>query len=306
MSLPAKNIFLSIGESMLEFSRGENDAWRLGFAGDTLNTAWYFRMSAPAQTWDVAYFTRLGADPYSRRMAAFLAENGIATHWIEYDADRQPGLYLIDTDNGERSFTYWRGQSAARHLADDEQRLAAALASADATYFSGITLAILSAPARQTLLRNLEVVRAAGKLVAFDPNIRPRLWEDAAAMRETLMAAAAISSIVLPTFDDERACFGDASPSDTARRYAAAGIPEIVVKNGGGDIVALADGDLQTIAGLKKVTPVDTTGAGDSFNGAYLAARAGGANVETAIRQAHALASRVVLHRGALMPLPKS
>jgi len=114
MSLSAKKIFLSIGESMLEFSRRDDDAWRLGFAGDTLNTAWYFRMSAPGSAWDVAYFTRLGADPYSRRMAAFLAENGIATRWIDYDADRQPGLYLIDTENGERSFTYWRGQSAAR------------------------------------------------------------------------------------------------------------------------------------------------------------------------------------------------
>ena len=88
--------------------------------------------------------------------------------------------------------------------------------------------------------------------------------------------------IALPTFPDEQALFRDETPDETAERIEKSGVGEIVVKNGEEPATILHYGDRQ-IAG-ELVTPVDTTGAGDSFNGAYLAARLLGDTPADAVR----------------------
>lgn len=294
---------LSIGECMLEFTSGSDGVWHLGYAGDTFNTAWNFRLAMKDPDWEVAYFTRLGRDVHSDRMIAFMEGHGISTRWIERDETRQPGLYLVETKNGERSFTYWRDHSAARLLADDPDVLARACAAADAVYFSGITLAILSRSGRQTLLDALASAKAAGKPVAFDSNLRPRLWESADVMRDWVKRASAVSTIALPSFEDEQVHFGDADLDACTDRYLAAGVGEVVVKNGGAAMLIVEAGGSHHITDLEKVEPVDTTGAGDSFNGAYLAARFAGCAPVFAAHKAHAQACRTVLQRGALLPM---
>ncbi|OZA05616.1 MAG: 2-dehydro-3-deoxygluconokinase, partial [Rhodobacterales bacterium 17-64-5] len=146
---------LAIGECMVELApQPEGDLYRLGYAGDTLNTAWYLRRLLP-ETDRVDYLTAVGSDAISDRLVAFLAGSGIGTGHVLRRADRTVGLYLIQLSGAERSFAYWRGQSAARTLADDPAVLARALAGADLAYVSGITLAILDAAGRQTLLADL-------------------------------------------------------------------------------------------------------------------------------------------------------
>ena len=98
------------------------------------------------------------------------------------------------------------------------------------------------------------------------------------------------------------AVFADASLEACAGRYRAYGAGEVVVKNGGGPVCAFADGRMVAIDGLDRVEPLDSTGAGDAFNGAYLAARLSGDSAADAIRKAHVLAARVVRHPGALLP----
>lgn len=288
--------FVSIGECMLELSP-EGDLWRMNVAGDTFNTAWYARRLLPPD-WDVGYVTRLGQDAFSDRVAAFVLHSGLTPH-ITRHPTRGVGLYAIRLQQGERSFAYWRDTSAARTLADEAEPLASALPGAAAVHVSGITLAILPPAGRSRLIGALA---AAPGLTVLDPNLRLRLWDSPDTAREVLMRMAAAVRVVLPSFEDEAALFGDPSPEATANRYAAAGVAEIVVKNGGGEILARAGGQALRLS-LPQVAPVDTTGAGDSFNAGYLAARLQGADVETAIRKAHALAARVVQHAGALMPV---
>ncbi|MFN3938848.1 MAG: sugar kinase [Gemmobacter sp.] len=293
--------FLSIGEAMVELSQAEGDLWRLGFAGDTLNTAWYARACLPAD-WQVAYFTRIGTDRMSDRLERFIAGAGIDTRGIARDPARTVGLYAIDLTDGERSFTYWRGQSAARHLAEDVGALERAIRDADCIYASGITLAILPDEGRRTLLRLMGEARRRGQITAFDPNIRPQLWDDRDTMRRWLTAAAAAASIALPSFDDERAVFGDSDPAACAARWQADGAGEVVVKNGGGPMALATDAGVRTLDQAPRRSPRDSTGAGDSFNGGYLAARLTAGTPEAAVARAHALAMVVIDHPGALVP----
>lgn len=297
-------IFLSIGEAMVELSRaaaGAADLWRLGFAGDTLNTAWYARACLPHE-WEIEFLTRLGQDPFSYRMLDFLHASRIGTRHVRHDFVRSIGLYAIELQDGERSFSYWRGESAARLLAQDEGLLGLAFASADAIYLSGITLAILPERSREALLSRLAKAREDGKTTAFDPNLRPQLWESVEAMRHWLTLAAAGAEILLPSFGDDALWFGDTSLAACADRWFAAGAGEVVVKNGGGTIACLTDAGFHEFE-IVKTSPVDTTGAGDSFNGAYLASRLVGDSVEEAVRNGHAIASQVVSSFGALVAI---
>jgi len=102
-----------------------------------------------------------------------MAADGLDVSGIARDKDREMGLYLIELDGAERSFHYWRQNSAARKLADDHNALSKAVAGADIIHVSGITLAILAPAARDVLYAVLDAARASGALVAFDPNIRP-------------------------------------------------------------------------------------------------------------------------------------
>lgn len=298
----ASKSFLSIGECMVELSATAGGTWRRGFAGDTFNTAWYARRMLPPD-WTVGYLTRVGCDPLSQEMLAFLRDAGLDTRHVVQEVDRTVGLYMIDLDTGgERSFTYWRGQSAARRLASDLQRLADAIDPADVIFLSGITLAILPPGEREVLIGRIAAATAAGKLTAFDPNIRPHLWESPAVLRHFVEAAAAASRIVLPSFDDEAKHFGDASPVATALRYRGLGAAEVTVKNGKGRIVLGSTKEIEQLPSLPVVEMVDATGAGDSFNAGYLCARILGRDQEAAAHSGHKTASVVVGHRGAILP----
>ena len=296
--------FASIGECMIELSGGEGDVWRMGFAGDTFNTAWYARKILPAER-RVAYVTAVGEDPFSKRMVEFMRGAGVETGRIRSVPGRRPGLYAISLEGAERGFTYWRGESAARTLADDPGWLRSALAGAEMLYFSGITLAILAADRREQLLLTVSERREKGARIAFDPNFRPVLWPDRAAARAAMEAACRTADVALPTFSDEAELFGDASPEETARRIAGWGVEEIVVKNGDEPCLVVAEGVRETVPPLAPDKVVDTTGAGDSFGGAYLAARITGLEPAAAARLGHAVAAEVIGVHGALAEIDR-
>lgn len=292
----------SIGECMLELT-GENADWRLAHSGDTFNVLWAMRaLLGSEDTTD--YVSAFGDDAFSAQQLSFFAENGIGTAASPRIAGARPGLYAITLDGAERSFTYWRADAAARKLADDPAMLAKSLENRSLVYFSGITVAILEGKARQTLFDAVAAARAAGSFVAFDPNYRPRLWPSQDAARTAIEAALTVADIALPTYPDERALFGDASLEKTAERLTHAGVREIVVKDGSEPALVLTEGGTQSVPATHVAHPVDTTGAGDSFNGGYLAARLLGHDPIEAAELAHRVAAAVVQVRGALAPFP--
>ena len=292
----------TLGEAMVEFFDTGNNCWRRGFAGDSLNVAWALRALLP-DSWSVDYMTRVGRDGVSDDLLEFLSQADLGSSSIGRDPERALGLYTIKTDDqGERTFDYWRSQSAAKRLADDAEVLERALSGMDWVYLSGISAAVIESGGRKNLLSVIESLRARGVKFVYDPNFRPKLWGDFAEMRDFSREIARLSELVMPTFDDEIAAFGDRSPDETADRLLSWGAKQIIVKNGteptlSADALQRASFDVDN-----PVLPVDTTGAGDSFNGGFLSAYIQGASVEESIRKGQAISARVVQQRGALVP----
>lgn len=294
--------FLSIGECMVELAEAGDGLYRRGFAGDTFNTAWYARRVLPGE-WRVGYASCIGNDAVSAEMRAFMEGEGIDTSALRQLEDRTVGLYMISLEHGERSFSYWRGQSAARALAEDAGWLAEILSGRDVLYFSGITLAILSPEARRRLCDALARARDAGARVAFDTNLRPRLWEDRDTMRAGMRMGASVADVVLPSFDEDAALFGDRAPDQTVERYRDCGAGVVAVKNGGEDLTLWQAGaGTLRLPAVPLAEIVDTTAAGDSFAAAFLAGLATGQSAADAAAAAMKLAAQVVQARGALVP----
>jgi 2-dehydro-3-deoxygluconokinase len=301
---PAKRLrnAVSVGECMVELARGSDGRFGLAVGGDTFNTAVYLARTGVA----TSYVTALGDDPYSQAIVDLASAEGIDSGAIPRHPGRVPGLYLIETHEGERTFHYWRETSPAREVFADaiSPEVRDRLNGASLIYFSGITLWLYERDGLGPFLEVLAEARARGAWIAFDSNYRTRLWgTDKEPARNAFAYAAALSDIVLPSLDDERMLWDDASPEDTLRRYEHAGVSEIVVKDGAGGAYILDENDaVKHIPVPAKVAPVDTTAAGDSFNAAYLAARLAGIPPAEAVMYGHRLSAIVVSHRGAIVP----
>lgn len=292
--------FLAVGECMVEMAPTAQGTFAMGFAGDTLNTAWYARKCLPSD-WKVGYCTAVGRDQVSDQMLDFLKQSGIAVETVRRLDDRTVGLYMIQLKDGERSFAYWRSQAAARQLAADIDHLQKAVAEAALIYFSGITLAILPERDRDTFFSALKAARARGAKTAFDPNLRPRLWESEDIMRTCVTEAAGLCDLVMPSFEDELAHFGDPTAEVSADRYLAAGANMVVVKNGPEEVICASGGNREAFQPKPVTNIVDTTAAGDSFNAAFLAEFLVSGKIAASVDAGARLAGTVIQHRGALV-----
>lgn len=291
------------GECMIELSRRPgSDDWRMGFAGDTANVAIYSaRLGAR-----VSYMSAIGHDPYSADLRRFLLQEGLDCEKLLTHPTLVPGLYAIQTDrSGERSFTYWRENAAARQFFETPGAEAALASACNARllYLSGITLSLFDEAGRQRVVDLAASVRANGGSVAFDGNYRARGWSSAEAARSAFAAIAPHCDIVMPTLEDEVALFGDTSPTDNLERWHSMGAKLVTLKLGGeGALVSIHGSAVQRVPCPERRKAKDTTGAGDSFNAGFLCSLLQGNDPVEAAQMGNLLAGCVIMHPGAIIP----
>ena len=293
---------LAIGEGMAEFrTTGPGGGWAQGYGGDVLNTAIHMARFGHR----VQFASALGTDAFSLQLRAAWQAQGLDLSLLASDAERQCGIYFIHLDaRGERSFTYWRRDSAARHMLEliDASALSAAADEADLVYLSMITLAILSATDRVRLADLVTQARRAGALFAFDTNYRPALWDGIEDARHWHALFAGLADIALPTLEDEIALGLGADPAEILAAWRALGCTQVALKLGA-EGAMLPNGMI--VAPERAIAPVDTSGAGDAFNAAYLSARLNGRDALQSAREGNRLAGRVIEETGAIPALSK-
>ncbi|MGF1762677.1 sugar kinase [Aliivibrio kagoshimensis] len=295
-----------IGECMIELNGSPFGDMRQSYGGDSLNTAVYLARTA-GETVSVDYISALGCDALSDGMLTLWQDEGVNTEYVLRDPHRQPGLYLIQLDDqGERTFLYWRDQSAAKHMMQHPEftKIEAHLNSVDMVYLSGISLAILPAEDRQKMITLLQGLSANKVQIVFDTNYRPALWKDVAEAQHCYQQVFAITDIALVTNDDERALWCDVNDEMTLNRLQTSGVKQAVLKMG-------AEGCLYQHFEREQsewitTTPVehvvDTTSAGDAFNAGFIAGTLSGKSPVTSALQGHLLAGTIIQHKGAVIP----
>lgn len=294
-----------IGEAMIElsFSAGDTSQAAIGFAGDTLNTAIYLNREI-SKSHEVSFVSRIGIDTFSKQMRDFIADEGVCVNSLTSDEKKIPGLYSISTDdNGERSFNYWRNDSAARLLFQNNGIADfSGLEKFNVLYLSGITLAILPDFVRKAFFSWLPCFRSRDNtLVVFDSNFRPKLWQDRATAQHCIESMWRLTDIGLPSVDDEMLLFDDKDEDAVIRRFKGYGIKTGVLKRGESGPLNITE-EQRNFNFPAADHMLDSTAAGDSFNGAFLASLLGGSDVDEAMLAGHNCACRVIAHRGAIIP----
>ena len=288
---------VAIGEPLFEFNRPRGEsAWREGIGGDTSNA-----MAAAARCGArCAYISALGADSFGAAIRAMWQAEGIDASAVKTDADASTGVYFVTHGEGGHEFAYLRAGSAASRLGTADLPRAM-LAQTRALHVSGISQAI-SASACDAVFAAIDIVRGAGGLVAYDTNLRLKLWPLARA-RGVIHEALQRIDIALPGLDDARLLTGLEQPDAIAEFYLALGAKVVALTLGReGSLVATPD-RRERIASIK-VEAVDATGAGDTFDGAFLAQYLATGDPFAAARFANAAAALSTRGFGAVAPMP--
>jgi 2-dehydro-3-deoxygluconokinase len=288
---------LCLGEAMVEFNEQPGGLYLRGHGGDTSNTA----IAAARQGAAVAYVTRLGADAFGDSLLALWAAEGVDAHAVERDAFAATAVYFVTHGPDGHRFTYLRAGSAASRmtpaLADPKL-----VARARILHVSGISQAI-SSDAADTVFAAIAASREARRLVCYDTNLRLSLWPIERA-RAIIHAGVALSDIARPGLDDARALTGLGDPDAIADFYLGLG-PGIVALTLGAEGVLVATPERRERIAAPEVAAVDATGAGDAFNGAFLAEIAAGRDPFAAARYAAVAAALSTRGFGAIEPVPR-
>ncbi|MCI2285392.1 sugar kinase [Colwellia sp. MSW7] len=289
---------LTIGEGMLELRMNENGSIESSFFGDTLNAAIYAKRFTPSL--DVSWFSAIGTDEFSQNMITFLSTEGINTNWLYESKEALLGIYNIQTDTfGERTFNYWRSNSAATKMMRlmKQKDTVQKIEQFDLVLFTGLSLAILNDEDKKSLLELLQLLKASGAKIAFDPNYRERMWHTKENAITWFDIAFSISDIVLPGLDEMQELYSTHTHDEVNDYLKLLGCTEIIIKCGADGVVAFVDNLENCHIPFKAAAiQVDSTAAGDSFAGTYLAARANDLSVQDAIKAADMVARCVVQH----------
>ena len=293
---------LGLGEPMLEFNEtaepGDSGPRYLqGFGGDTSNAV----IAAARQGAAAGYWTRLGQDVFGDRFLELWAGECVDASHVERDPDAPTGIYFVTHGPAGHAFSYYRRGSAASRMRPADVPLAA-IAATRVLHVSGISQAI-SAGACDTVFAAIEAARAAGAAVSYDTNLRLKLWPLARA-RAVAMETIARCDVCLPSLEDATQLTGLGDPDAIVDDLLARGARVVALKLGP-DGALVADGDERHRLAGHAVATVDATGAGDTFDGAFLAEWVRGVPLADAARYANAAAALSTRGYGAVGPIPR-
>ena len=168
--------------------------------------------------------------------------------------------------------------------------------------FSGISIAIIPRDERPSFFRFIEALKESGVKIVFDPNYRARLWETLDEASENFKRALSLCDVALVGVEDIIELFDIERANDALALCESFGVSEIVIKNGPLSVLTVLDGERMEHAIVPVANVVDTTSAGDAFNGVYLGSRLNDVPISRSVEFAAKAAGTVIQHRGAIIP----
>ena len=272
---------------------------KINFGGDTYNSAVYFSRLTNDKT-NTFYSTALGKDNFSKKMISRFKNENIKCDYIRTDGENPPGLYSIEiNEKGERSFSYWRDQSPSKYifLGSKGKKLVKDINNADVFYYTGISAGILDEKQRKDLIN----IGSTATICGFDFNYRSQLHYNKKVSQLLFNEINNRVDIHFVSFDDARELFKIKNPLEIFEI-----INEkknlILIRYKNSIIFKNKQQEIKTVT-VPHGEVVDTTAAGDAFNGSFLAIMNNNKNVpvEENILISHSVTREVIKHRGAII-----
>jgi 2-dehydro-3-deoxygluconokinase len=292
---------LAFGEPMVEFNQtgqGDGRLYLQGFGGDTSN----FAISAARQGARVAYVSALGDDPYGRWLRELWDREGVDHASVKADTEAFTGIYFVTHDRSGHQFSFFRAGSAASRYRTTDLPLER-IAAAKVFHLSAISVAI-SNTACDAAYAAIHAAKDAGVQISFDTNLRLKLWPVDRA-RAVMLDLIGRSDICLPSYDDLRVVTGLDNPDALVDRCLTLGAKTVALKLGEQGALVATAGERHRIA-PHPCAPVDATGAGDTFGGAFVARLLAGDALADAARYAAVAAALSTEGYGAVEPIPNA
>jgi 2-dehydro-3-deoxygluconokinase len=291
---------LAFGEPLMELAEVERGGERLyvpGHGGDTSNAA----IAAARQGAKAAYFTALGDDAFGRGFLRLWDEEGVDRSAVILRKSARTGIYFISYGPDGHQFSYYRAGSAASLVTPEEMPLDL-VASARVLHVSGISQAI-SGSCADAVFAAMRHAKAHETTVCYDTNLRLSLWPLDRA-RAVIHAAVALADVARPGLDDARQLTGREAPDAICDFYLGLG-PRIVALTLGKEGTLVATPEERRLVPAPVVEAVDATGAGDAFDGAFIAEWLRDGDPFRAAAYANAAAALKTQGLGAVAPIPR-
>ena len=289
----------SIGEAMIEISNIKNSLYNQSFAGDTLNFCNYL----DKKKLNAFFLSAIGKSEINQSLLNFVKSKKISTKYIKQINQFELGLYLIkNKDNGEKQFFYWRDESAAKQYFNniDFLNLYKELKNFDFIYFSGITLSIIHISKLNNFIKLLKLLKSKKIKIVFDFNIRPSRWnkKNLNIFLDSVLKFVDICFLSGEDMNYWKNKNNIKSYEQIVRKYKLK--HSIFRKNAKFTYVFLNKTRYVFKNKLLK-TVVDTSGAGDGFNAAYLSNFIVNNDPVLALKAGSSLGSKIVMKKGAIV-----
>lgn len=269
------------------------EGYSLALAGAEFNVAiGMSRLGLP-----VSYYTRLGNDPFGKRVIKMMKSNNISTELIKFMDDRTTGFMLKSkVDKGDPEIFYYRKNSAASSLCITDIR-ELDFSPYDAIHVTGITPAI-SESAKEATEELINQARQNNTLFTFDPNLRPQLWKNRQTMVDYMNGVASQCDIFMPGINEAKTLLDTDIPEKIAETYIKSGTKAVTIKLGDKGAYYATNRESGYVESFYVDKVIDTVGAGDGFAAGVLSALKEGLSFKDAVTRGNAIGAIQVMSIG--------
>ena len=290
---------LCLGEALIEFNQipdDTNNTYRSGYGGDTSNTA----VAVARQETSSGFLSKVGNDPFGIKLLELWKREGVDCTYVLQHPEFPTGIYFVTHDENGHHFSYYRKGSAASQMTPEDVT-ADVVSQSKVLHLSAITQAI-SASSRETAFAAIHQARKSGVKISYDTNLRLKLWPLNQA-RDVINQVVPMCDVLLPSLDDVTSLTGLQEPKKIIDYYLKLGAKLVVLKQGEQGVL-VADGHNESCISGHAVKTIDATGAGDTFDGAFLSEWIRSNDPFKAAEYANAAAALSTTRYGAVNSIP--
>ena len=290
---------LCLGEPLLEFNQikeGNKKTYSSGYGGDTSNTA----ISIARQGMSVGFISKVGKDQFGWELLELWKREKVDYSHVSIHPEAPTGIYFVTHDADGHHFTYYRSGSAACQMTpldlpkDD-------LSQTRILHLSAITQAI-SVSSCETAFAAIFQARKNGVKVSYDTNLRLKLWSLDRA-RDVINRTVPMCDVIMPSLEEATSLTGLVDPEEITDYFFQLGAKLVVLKQGSHG-ARVSDGKENLNIPGHKVKAIDATGAGDTFDGAFLSEWIRKDDPFSAAEYANAAAALSTTNYGAVDSIP--